>query len=285
MADYSLTRKSDPRSAYPENAVEAHEWSLYQPLITPKQLRDKQLALLPLISNVKDPLTGKYAVMTDDQLKEQILDAAANVSLEAGIDIFPVQREEKVPFDRQEMLDLGYMRTKYKPIRSVEKLSVAPGDQPDLLIISPEWISKEGFTKGEVRIVPTVGSLVGQGALIGLQAGSTGFNPMFATILNQSRWVASFWNIIYTTGFNEGLVPRPLNDLIGSTAAIEVLSLLAATNRSASHSLSIDGMSQSVSTPGPQVYKERIDQLERKREMLMKRFRAKFGNKFAIGNI
>lgn len=285
MADYTKTQKVDPRSAFPENATEAYEWTLYQPLISPQQLRDKQLALLPLISSLKDPITQKYKQVTDEQLKEWILDAAANVSLESGIDIFPVQREEKVPFDRQEMLDLGYMRTKYKPIRSVEKLSVAPGDQPDLLIISPEWVSKEGFTKGEVRIVPTVGSLVGQGGLIGLQAGGSGFNPMFATILNQSRWVASFWNIIYTTGFNEGMIPRPLNELIGITAAIEVLSLLATTNRSASHSLSMDGMSQSVSTPGPQVYKERIDQLEKKREMLMKRFRAKFGNKFAIGNI
>lgn len=282
MADYTRS-KQDPRSAYPENATEAHEWALYQPLLTPQQLRDKPLWGIALVSNMRDPNTGKYPQMTDDQLKEQILDAAARVSLESGVDIFPVQREEKVPFDRAEMMDLGYMRTKYKPIRSVEKLSVAPGDQPDLLVISPEWISKEGFTRGEVRIVPTVGSLASTGAMMGTD--SAGFNPMFATVLNQSRWVASFWTIVYTTGFNDGMVPRPLNELIGATAAIEVLGLLAATNRSNSHSLSMDGMSQSASTPGPQVYRDRIEQLEKKRESLLKRFRSKFGNKFAIGNI
>lgn len=282
MADYTRSKK-DPRSVYPENATDAHEWTLYEPLMTPQQLRDRFLWGIPLFSYTPDPITRMPAKMTDEQLKDMILRAVAMVQLETGIDVFAVQREEKVPFDRQEMLDLGYMRTKYRPIRSVERLSVAPGDQPDLLVISPEWISKEGFVRGEVRIVPTVGSLASTGALIGTD--SAGFNPMFASVLNQSRWVASFWNIKYTTGFDDGAIPRPMNELIGCTAAIDALSLLATTNRSSSYSLGMDGQSQSVSTPGPQVYDGRIKVLEERRQLLSKKFRAKMGQKFAIGSI
>lgn len=282
MSDYTKS-KVDNRSAYPENAIDAHEWQLYEHVLTPAQLKSRFLWGIPLVSNIVDPITRMPERMTDEFLQDQILRAVGLVQLETGIDIFPVKRSEKKPFDRQEMIDLGYIRTHYRPIRSVDKLTIAPGDSPDILTISPDWISKEGFVKGEVRIIPTIGTLTS--GYIPSSSG-VGQGSAFVAIMGGGReWVASFWTIEYTTGFDSGLVPKPLNELIGCTAAIEILSLLATTNRSNSRSLGIDGMSQSVSDAGPQIYQSRIEMLTNKKDFLSKRFRAKFGQKWTIGNI
>jgi hypothetical protein len=279
MANYTRSTK-DHRSAYPENAVAAHEWALYEPVLTPQQLRDRFLWGIPLISSITDPRTRVPAQMTDEQLKDMIRRATSLIQLETGIDIFPVKREEKRPYDRQEILDLGYIRTNYRPIRSVDKLSIAPGNSQDMTIISPEWISKEGFVKGEIRIVTTLDTIAGT------YAPGTGVGSIFVSVLGgQSSWAPSFWNVEYTTGFDDGAIPMPLNELIGCAAAAEALSLLGTTNRSNSHSINMDGMGQSISTAGPKVYEDRIKMLLERKERLSKLFRARFGNKFALGNI
>lgn len=282
MPDYSRSSK-DSRSAYPENATAAHEWSLYEPLLTPQQLTTRFLWGIPLISNISDPRTRMPAVMTDDQLKDMIRRATSVIQLETGIDIFPVQRQEKKPFDRNEILDLGYIRTNYRPIRSVDKLSIAPGNSRDMTIIPPEWISTEGFVKGEIRIVTTmntIGAYGGYGDATGPMQGS-----IFVSVLGGTGWAPSFWNVEYTTGFDDGSIPLPLNELIGTVAAIEALSMLATTNKANSHSIGYDGQNQSISSAGTQIYDGRIKLLSERKERLSKLFRARFGNKFAMGNI
>ena len=109
---------------------------------------------------------------------------------------------------------------------------------------------------------------------------------MFLNILGQKPWVPAFWGIEYTTGFQNGQVPVIVNDLIGTIAAQRVLSMLAATYaRSNSTSLSIDGMSQSISTPGPQVFKVRLDELAEQRKLLTNKVKKLFQQKFIVGNI
>lgn len=283
MADYTDSQV-DHRAQHPENAIDAHEWSRMEPLLTPQQLINRFLKGVPLVSAVPDPITRKHERFDDPEyLKDMILGAVSSVEMESKIDVFPVKRSEKKPFDRNEMIDAGYMRTNYRPIMSVDKLSIAPGNSSDILTIGKEWIARDGFVRGEIRIVPTIGTIQSGGYIPA--PGSAGQGSAFVAIMGGVPWVPSFWTLEYTTGFADGRVPRSLNELIGCYAAIEILSLLATTNRNNSQSIGMDGMSQSIGNSGPQIYDTRIKLLEEKKQGLLKKFRAVYGNKFVIGNI
>jgi hypothetical protein len=166
MADYTKSQFdvtstdatiSKPRGAYPENAIDAAEWSLYEPLLTPQQLKKRFLFGIPLVSSIIDPFTGAPERLEPEDLKDMILRAVAQIQLEAKFDIFPVKRSEKKPFDRQEMIDLGRMQSNYKPILSIDKLSVAPGNSPDIMTLPNQWLATDGWAKGQIRIIPTIG--------------------------------------------------------------------------------------------------------------------------------
>lgn len=281
MADYTNSQ-IDTRGQYPENAIDAKEWSAFEPLLTVQQLKDRFLKGVPLVSFLINPLTGKPDKITDEDLKDYIIGAVADIQMETKVDIFPVKRSEKKPFDRQAMIDLGYMRSNYRPILSIDKLSVAPGNTADILTITPEWLAKDGWVRGEIRIIPTVGSL--SSGYIPASDG-IGNGSAFVAIMGGRAWVPSFWTLEYTTGFDQGNLPRTLNKLIGCYAAINTLSMLQNTNRSNSHSLGMDGQSQSSSSAGPEIYAPRIKQLEAEKAKMLKLYRAMFGNRFSIGEI
>jgi len=85
-------------------------------------------------------------------------------------------------------------------------------------------------------------------------------------------------------GFRDFLVPDFVNDLIGLTAAIEILSQLGATYAwMTGGSLGIDGLSQSSSGPGPQVFATRIGELKERQAKLMKKFRNFGGMSLSVG--
>jgi hypothetical protein len=77
-----------------------------------------------------------------------------------------------------------------------------------------------------------------------------------------------------------------VNQLIGIIAAMQVLSQVAAAYAgSTSTSLGIDGMSQSVSTPGPNRYQIRIEELRAHRALLVKKIKKSYGSKFVVGTV
>ena len=97
----------------------------------------------------------------------------------------------------------------------------------------------------------------------------------------------SFWEITYISGLSlsEGQVPINVNNIVGCIAAIDLLSNLASLNTQNSVSIGHDGMSQSSSGPGPQIYVQRIQELEAKRQKLISEIKALYGNKYFISNI
>lgn len=273
----------DHRSQFPENAVDAAEWDRIEALLTPHQLTRRFLWGIPLVSQLPNPITRKYDQLEEEDLKDMILRACASVEMDSKVDIFPVRRSEKKPFDRNEMVDLGYMRANYRNIHSVDKLSIAPGNTPDILLIPAEWIARDGFVRGEIRIVPTLNTVQSGGYIPA--DGGVGQGSAFVAIMGARGWIPSFWTLEYTTGFVDGRLPRALNELIGCYAAIEALSLLATTNRNNSQSIGMDGGSQSISSQGPNIYNTRIQMLEERKKGLLAKFRAIYGSKFVIGNI
>ncbi len=280
MADYTNS-KQNPRGVFPENAIDAQEWSRVEPLLTASVLQRRFLFGIPLVSRLKNPITGKHDVKTPDDLADHILRAVGTIEMECGIDIFPVKRSERHPFDRNFLEMYGYMRTQHKPILSVDQLAIRPGNGENIYVTPNEWISDGYFAKGQINIVPLVPATATQFTTAAATNGAA-----FLIAIQGMGWVPSYWNIEYTTGFPQAMMPRVMNEIIGCQAAIDICNDMAAANfQISSHSLGIDGMSQSQSTPGPQVYKLKIDEMKEKKAMLIGKMKSIYGIKWAAGTI
>lgn len=280
MADYTYSKKA-PGAVFPENAIET-SFSHNEPLLTPEQLRGRFLFGISMASNTKDPVTGKAQVMTDDLIADIIIGAVASAEEDAGIDIFPVKRREKHPFDIQLYNSFGHLQLEHKPATSLDKLSVTPSNDLDVYVVPNEWVEGAYLLKGQINIVPLTVAFV-QGTYVPTQSAG---GAAYLQILGNKSWIPAWWQVEYTSGFPDGMIPRAVNDLIGTFAAIEVLSQLAATfGKSTSQSLGIDGLSQSVSTPGPSIYDKRIEILAAKQKMLRKKIKARYGNSIFAGTL
>lgn len=279
MAIYTGS-KTGIGAVYPENAIDA-ELSRLEPILTPAQVRNRHLFGLPLVSQMKDPITGKAAVMTDEIIQDVIMGAISQVETNCRIDISPVKRREKFPFDRNLYEAYGYMKLPHRPVTSVDKLSITPANAQDIYVVPVEWIEAAYLARGQVNIIPMTAAFVFGGTV---PTSSTG-GAFFLAILGNKWWIPAYWQAEYTSGYPDGMVPRIVNELIGTIVAQEILSQLAATfGKSQGHSLGIDGMSQSVSSPGPQVFTTRIQDLEAKKDNLVRKIRNMYGTGFFSTN-
>jgi hypothetical protein len=279
MADYTET-KAGPGVMVPERALDT-SWKHVEPLVTPQQVRGRHLFGIPMVSAMRDPLTNKPQVYTDDLIKDTIDRAVAQLESEAHIDVFPVQRDEKAAFDRAEYQQFGYFKTRSRPVASIESLAIVPPTNEHIYEVPLQWVETSYLRWGQINLIP-LGNAVAYSNVA--QVGSGG--ALFLSIFGQQPWTPAFWNIRYTSGYPDGLVPKIVNELIGVIAAMEVLSQLAATyGKSSGHSLGIDGLSQSISTPGPQIFKVRMDELQLKRDKFIKKVKVYYGQSLMTGSV
>lgn len=272
MADYTNS-KPGLGATYPENATAA-EYQRLEPILGYEQIKTRHLWGIPLFSQMKDPRTGRGEELTKEQVKDIIDGAVQQAEQELHIDISPVQRREKHPFDRNAYESFGFLKVHHRPVFSLDKLSVTPANQIDVYEVPKDWIEMAYAVRGQINIVPMTAAFI-QGGFV--PAGSTG-GAFFLSILGNRQWIPAYWQIEYTSGYKDGQVPRVINELIGTIAAQEILSMLATTYaRSQSHSLGIDGLSQSVSTPGPAIFQIRMTELTEKRKRLVKQIKTIYG--------
>lgn len=257
----------------PENVVET-SWDDAEPLITPEKLVRQHLWGIPLISGIKDPFTKAPARLTPDDLKAYIVEAAGLAALETGLNFFPKQHTERHAYDRPAQNgSFGHIVLRNRPVSSIQALSVTTTDGVDIWSVPTAWIDTGYLHQGQINIVAL--AISGQSGTVIPFAGSG--NALMPSLMG-SHWVPGFWMVKYTTGFKDGVVPRVVNQLIGCIAAMEVLSQLATTfSRTSSSSLGIDGFSQSVSTPGPELFNLRMQELGAKRKWLVNKLKKSFG--------
>ena len=275
MADYTNT-KPGIGAVFPEHAIDTALQRL-EPLIGPEELKTRHLFGISLVSQMKDPITGKNQIMTPEALQDYIEGAVQQVEIETGIDIFPVQRKEKHPYDKNLYESYGYLQLDHRPVASIQALTVNGATQQDLYSIPLEWIETAYLPRGQINMVPMTGAFIYGGTIPTTAVGGAFFMSLFG---NQ-HWIPAFWQIVYTTGYADGMVPRVINDLVGTVAAMEVLSMLGTTYaRSQGHSLGIDAMSQSVSSLGPNLFQPRLTELQAKRDKLVNKIKSLYGMKW-----
>ena len=142
-----------------------------------------------------------------------------------------------------------------------------------------------GFAhKRQINLVPIL-SIFGAAGLQDGQPSNAGL--IFIQAVNNFSWLPAFFTVKYTTGVcqKEGHLPVVINDLIGLTAAMEILSAKQNQFLYNSTSVSQDGISQSASGAGPQTYQNRINILQQKRDMMLKKIKAEFHQKYFLSNI
>lgn len=280
MPDYSVS-KNGLGAVFPDGGV-ASDWKRSEPLITAEQLRSFHLFGIPLVSAIRDPITGRAQVMTDPLLTQYIIRAVSLAESDIMMDIFPVQYQEKHPFDKHLYDSFGFFNVMHRPVASIEALHVTPSNDVDVYQVPLDWIETGNLHKGQINIIPLTLALTNGSPTPPQAAGGA----VFLSIFGHKPWVPALWKVTYTSGFPDGMIPRLVNELIGTIAAMEVLSMLATTYaRNTSTSLGIDGMSQSIGTPGPNLFRVRMEELGDKRQRLIGKLKAAYGTKLFSGNV
>lgn len=279
MADFTQS-KSAVGGALLENAIET-SWNDCGPLVTPEEVRELHLFGIPLYSFLRNPETGKPDKVTDTLIKRLIVEAVGLAETEADVEIFPRQHDERKAYDQQEQNSFGFMKLRHRPVQSVQSLAIQSSDGVNVWTIPLEWLDVGYLHTGQLNLIPFA---------VSAQAGVT--IPITSPVglgllpsLFRFNWVPGLWQCRYTTGFKDSLIPRVVNQLIGVVAAMEILSMLATTRIVNSSSLGIDGLSTSVSMPGPQVYQTRLTDLAAKRKWLVSKIKRAMGGGMIVDNI
>jgi len=244
-----------------------------EPILTPTQLASRYLKGIDL---------SDY---TSDELKDRINIAMNKAELLIDTTLTPVKRREKYPFDRELYVKFIHIMTSFGPILEINKLSIQSSNDKNIFEIPPDWIEAARFFQKQVNVIPL--TVVGATAInSGQPTGAAGL-AFIAAMNGGIDWVPSYWEVEYTTGVctKEGYVPMVVNELVGAIAAINILGNLGPQNINTSISVSHDGISQSSSNPGPNVYQTRIAELTAERDDLVKKIRRIFYNKYFVSNI
>jgi hypothetical protein len=222
-------------------------------------------------------------VYTPEDITEKLNWAMNEAELLLNLTITRESFKHKVPFDYALYKAYIHVRSEKGPIISLEQLAIVSADNNNIFNIPPTWIETSNFAKRLINVIPLLAAY-GVNQVAGA-VGNAGI--AFLTVMDGLNWVPAYWQIQYTAGLStaEGQMPVPVNELIGCIAAISILSEIAPTNRFNSQSQSQDGISQSSSGPGVNIYNRRIEDLEKKRDKLVSKLKAIFSNRFLIDNI
>lgn len=259
-------------------------WGRLEPLITPGELTARWLFGVPLVSAVANPITKKVDVMTDALLLDLIQAAVSDLETSMHIYIMPTAISERLAFDKNEFESFGYFRLTNRPVASVESLKIVSSSGTEFFNFPMAWLEMGNAMYGQINILPL--SPANTNFAFSSISGGGPAGLVYMSMLKNLQWIPAYWTCAYTAGWVDGLLPRVVNDLIGMQAALNILSSLATTYAHLmGTSLGIDGMSQSVSMPGPNIFSTRIKELEEKKRALMLKVRKKLGAGFVVGNV
>lgn len=253
-----------------------------EPLITPEKLISRYLKGIPMVFPNGDQFTP-------DDLKDRINLSQNEAEILLNCTIPKEKFREKMQYDQSLYQHFCHLRTEHGPIVSIHSLKIRGSDGVTLFTVPPLWIETANFSKRLINVVPL---LYGNDFYNG---GVNGTNGIGAGIAMLAFWqthglngkVPAFWEIEYEAGLtnDNGKIPVPVNDLIGTLAALQILSEIAPTNIYNSQSLSQDGISQSSSGPGPRIYQLRIEELEKHRDELIAKLKTMFASRYFVSTL
>lgn len=213
-----------------------------EPLVTIEKL--KQTWLFGV--KVRDKETGEDL---GEEAYQNAIDTAVGM-LETFLDISvsPVKNfKEYKDYHKNDYQEWGYMHLDNFPVECVQSIKIVyfrdqdgAVDDNQSITIPLSWIRLNNHD-GIIRLVPN-GRFPGN-----LQIGNSGFFPE----IMRSQMIPHAWEVTYDYGFCDGMVPVLLNQAISMIAGIIILITaghLVLGAGIASNSISLDGLSQAVTT-------------------------------------
>lgn len=212
-----------------------------EPIISVEQLKATYLFGIHIV----DRVTGEE--FSDDALQQYIDNAVSMLEHYLDISISPVKNfEEFKDYRLNDYSEWGYFQLNNYPVACIRKVDLvyfrdADGNPESIQTIPNNWLRLQAHD-GIVRMIPNARFPAN------LQISQSG--AFFPEIL-RAQTVPHAWRFTYDYGFDPGCVPVLLNQAIGTIAAIQALIVgghLILGAGIAGTSISLDGLSQSIST-------------------------------------
>ena len=239
----------------PDGEDTTGKFERYKPLPTFTTLKTRALFGVPLTS----ALTGE--TIANETLTHYIDTAISELEHELDLYITPVTFEEKHDYSKHEFTwSYNYLKLNHSNVISVEEveLTFSNTEDPIGFIQFPLEHVHVQPQEGVIQLVPAFGTSL-SGFLLSAFSG-TQFHALRAIGLQNFPGGV---RVRYTSGFEKDKVPSAVVELIENMAAYKLLTfigpLIFPHN---SVGVSMDGVSQSVGTAGPQFLANRIKDLE-----------------------
>jgi len=271
--------KAVPTSSYPLFASDSgNNFSRVEPLITPEIVLKDYLFGVKL----KDPINKQEYTAAD--IKRAIGKSVNAIELALNINIFPVTRSIKLPFDRNLFKSMGYTELPFRPVLQINKFCIESADQVDQFTFPASMLDVGNLALGLVTF-GAVALMTPSGLITSLAGGGGVASPLLLTTYQSLNWIPNFYRIECVTGFNDNQIPVSINELIGIQTALDILSRVGPLFRTNSTSISQDAISQSLSGPGNTLYLQRTNELQLRKKELIGQIRGYFYNDIFVSNI
>lgn len=184
---------------------------------------------------------------TDEAFTHYIISAIRNLERWIDIPIFPTTFIERHDYHAQDMKAFMLLLLDHYPVIEVEAFRVKYQSQTSLVTYPAEWLRVD-YDVGHLQIVPASGNL---SQVLMNQ------NGMVLSSFLSHAYYPHLYEVEYTAGFAEGRIPRDVLDVIGMLASLGPLGIFGDLITGAgigNLSLSMDGLSQSVTTTQSAMY-------------------------------
>lgn len=242
---------------FPSWAVDQNGAERYMPIPTAADMKRRSLFGIPLKSNLTQE------TVSDETLEDYVKQSISEIEHELDLYITPTQFQERHDYDREmQFWSFGFTRLHHSPILSVDKYQLTFNNgvpnNPPLVDMPLEFIHVQP-QDGTIQLVPANG--VGISGFIASVYSGLGYHAFNSQAI--THWPGAVL-VQYTAGFPEGQCPALLAGLIENLAAYKFLSTLGPVLFPySSVSISIDGASQGIGSPGPAFLQQRLSELEK----------------------
>jgi hypothetical protein len=250
--------KTPRKGIYPTWAKDGEDicgsFERYKHLPTAAEMKTRALFGIPLTSQ----LTGE--TISDEMITHYIDSAISEIEHELDLYITPVTFEERHDYRKHEFTwNYNYLKLNHPNVICVEEVELSfSNDEENLGFVQfpLEHVHLQP-QEGVIQLVPAFGTSL-SGFLLSAFSG-TQFHALRAIGLNDFPGGV---RVKYQAGFEKDKVPAAVIELIDNMAAFKLLTFIGPLLfPHTSVGVSMDGVSQSVGTPGPQFLANRIKDL------------------------
>jgi hypothetical protein len=284
-------------AAFPQNVIESSGiMAEVEPLLDADTFRRRFFFGIPMIS----PMT-KEKIQSED-LEDFVKRGMARLQFDSKIQIQTKVMRSRLPFDAALYKQFIHLEIPNKPIKRVVRLALASANYDQVVdekgvleadkefpsggaiyTIPNSWVDPSNATRGLLNVIPISPAY----GAISFSTSASQAGATLLSILGVGAFIPSFWTVEYECGLMDpaGQLPVIVNEAIGCAAAMLLAENLIPLYRTASQSLSVDAMSQSINDQMINVLTQKITTLDQRYQGLMKKLKTYYGQNMFTSNI